>query len=471
MGKKRLIIFLLFFLLSLVLYFNKFGRLLTFDADQEYYAYQYVQIFLNHKFTLIGIETSIGGMFVGPLYTYFSAFIYWLFHGNPIGIFWVTLFLVSFQSSLTYWFFSLLKSEKVGIVAGLLTLFSYSLWNKAFSPSAINFLYPFGLLFLFCLSQVINKKKYILWLCLLLGISLHLHFSLWLFFPVVLIFFIRRHLINRHNVIELISGSIIILVFLSPLLLFDTRHNFLISKNLINFIGQSFFNRLTDNNIFSHALKVANSFVEVLTNYLSVNPNILVNGLIGAVLLFFMIKITKDYILQIAALIFTVTFLFFSFYNGPLPDYYFYILIAPFIYVLALFIIEINKYKIISIPIYLFLLVLIIQYLQTMNSVFNPYNFYRKLDAVKYIKYQSQGKPIKISYDTDLGLGYGFNYLLDYERVAKVETNYQDIYQIVLRKENNQQGVEFREPNSSASIKVVRLNIQVIRDNSIRRDN
>src|SRR4030042_3010525 len=204
MNKKRLIIFLFFLLLSIVLYFYKFRRLLSFDADQEYYAYQYVQIFINHKFTLIGIETSIGGMFVGPLYTYFSAFIYRLSHGNPIGIFWITLLLVSFQSGLTYWLFTLLKSEKVGIVAGSLTLFSYSLWNKSFSPSVINFLFPFGLLFLFCLSKVINKKKYILWLSLLLGISLHLHFSLWLFFPVVLAFFIWRHLINRNNVKELI---------------------------------------------------------------------------------------------------------------------------------------------------------------------------------------------------------------------------------------------------------------------------
>lgn len=457
MKRRRLIVFLLFFISSLIIYFYKFKTLLTFDADQEYYAYQYIQIVTNHKPTLLGIETSIGGMFVGPLYTYFSTFIYWLSHGDPIGISLVTLFLASFQAGLTYWFFTLLKKESVGVIAGLLTLFSFSLWSKAFSPSVINFLFLFGLLFLFCLSRVIYKKKYILWLSLLLGVSLHVHVSLWLFFPIVLIFFIWRHIINKNNITELIFGSLIILLFSFPLLLFDIRHNFLISKNLTQFIGKSFLNNSSGNNVFAHALSVFISLINVLANYLSVNPNKLVYGLLCAILLFFMTKATKDHVMQISALIFAVTIFFFTFYNGPLPDYYLYMLLAPFIYITALFIIEIGKYKIISIPLCIFLIILLIQNIRAMDSAVNPYNLYRKWDAVKYIKSQSRDKPVKVAYDTDLGLGFGFNYLLDYEKVKKEEINYQDIYQIVIRKDNSQPGVEFGEPNSLELIKVVRL--------------
>ena len=197
MKSKDILIIFIFFLLSIVLYFYKFQKMLTFDADQEFYANQYVQIAKNHKLTLIGIQTSLGRMFVGPLYTYFSTFIYWIFKGNPVGIFLITLFFVSSQASLAYWLFTIMKNRKIGIIAGFLSLFSFSLWSKAFSPSVINFIFPIGLLFLYSLTQVADKNKHIILLSLLLGLSLHLHFSLWIFFPIILIFFIQRHLINK----------------------------------------------------------------------------------------------------------------------------------------------------------------------------------------------------------------------------------------------------------------------------------
>ena len=81
---------------------------------------------------------------------------------------------------------------------------------------------------------------------------------------------------------------------------------------------------------------------------------------------------------------------------------------------------------------------------------------------IKYIKDEAQNNPVKILYDTELGLGFGFNYLLDQGKVRRADTNFQDIYQIVIRKVHNKQGVEFQEPNSPIAIKVVKFNNFII---------
>ena len=72
---------------------------LPFDADQEYLALKSDEI-LNGKLTLLGAPTSIGGMFIGPLYSYFVAAVMFIFKGNPLVInglsaFWATLTVIA----------------------------------------------------------------------------------------------------------------------------------------------------------------------------------------------------------------------------------------------------------------------------------------------------------------------------------------------------------------------------------------
>lgn len=185
----------LLFCAALFLYVYKMPDLVTFDYDQEFYAQEYVKIVKEHKLTLLGMETSIGGMFVGPLYTYFSTFVYWLFGGNPLGIFIVTIIVSATYPSLTYLLFTRLSQQKrIGILGGLLVLFCIPLWSKVYTPSVITFLYPIGLVFWYLLTKLQSNKKYLIWIGLLLGLSLHLHFSLLFFFPIVLVYVIWKKL-------------------------------------------------------------------------------------------------------------------------------------------------------------------------------------------------------------------------------------------------------------------------------------
>lgn len=440
--------FLLLFILSLFLYFYRCQKMFAFDADQEFYANQYVQIVLGHKLTFLGIETSIGGMFVGPLYTYLNALIYWLFQGNPIGMFVTTLIFVSSQAGITYYLFTKLKGEKVGIISALIVLFSAGLWNKAYAPSAINFLYPMGLLFFYTLIKLKDNKRNFLYLGIILAASIQIHFSLFFFFPITVVFLLWQKLLKRKNVGNLLKVALMIIISSLPLIFFDLRHNFFITGNLWKF--------MTHNTGVSFILSIWGTLwglAELFSHILTPSPGILVYVLLTFVLIFFVTRVRKDFIYKVTSLIFIVSIFLFIFYRGPKPDYFFYFLLAPFFLVVSDFIASL-KHNFIKYPIYLILIFLLLQNLAFINTTLNHYNFRLKREVARYIKEQSGNRAVKISYDTELGLGFGFDYLLRHEGVNIDNDNSPEEYHIVLKNYANYPGKEFREPGSPVSIKV-----------------
>ena len=96
--KKPKIIIISLIVLSTLKYFWFLPKF-PFDADQEYLALKSDEI-LNGKLTLLGAPTSIGGMFIGPLFSYFVAAVMFLFKDNPLVVnglsaFWATLIIIA----------------------------------------------------------------------------------------------------------------------------------------------------------------------------------------------------------------------------------------------------------------------------------------------------------------------------------------------------------------------------------------
>lgn len=433
--------------------------MLAFDADQEYYANQYLQIAKEHKLTLLGIETSVGGMFVGPAYTYISSFVYWLSAGDPLGMFWTTLVFASLQASLTYFLFTKLKNEKTGLLAGFLALTSASLWNKAFAPSLINLLYPVGLLFFYVLLRLKDGKKYFLYLGLLLALAIQIHFSLLFFFPIALIYMLWQKCIKKENLKELIKIAAIVLVSLSPLILFDLRHKFFILGNLGKFVIEKLFtppSAASFSFVFS-LYWLLKGLVELFAHIMVPNPHWSIYLFIFCVFIFYLARLRKDFIFCVVGMMFTFSFVLFFLYRGAVPDYYWYFLLPAYFFVVSDFLLVILKHKLLKYVVYLFLFVITWQNLQFMSTTLNHYNFRLKAEVAKYIKAERGGKKVKISYDTDLGLGFGFDYLLKYEGVNIDNSDFEETYHIVMRNYTTSAGKEFREPGSPVSIKVVKL--------------
>ncbi len=457
-------IFLIFTAISLGLYFSRYPQLATFDADQEFFARQYVEIFLQHKPTLIGIQTSVGGMFVGPLYTYLTAAIYYLFGGHPKGMQIFTLILASLQPGLTYLVFSRITDKSkiltqknsgvlLGIFGAILVTGSFFLWTKAFSPSPINLLYLAGLGFFLTLSQLNKNKNYLYLLAVILGLATHIHFSLLIFFLIFVIWLIWQKIYKNFFIKDYLISCGIIAIFLSPLVIFDFRHQHLILNNLMSFASSS----TGMGNIFMHMFSALKNILNVFIYFLNPNPGWWVN-LLFIVLLIYLLKYFRlDRNYQLAILIFAVALPFFIWYRGPLPDYYLYFLITPFLYAVAGFSVYLFQNTFFRPLLLILFFILLMRNFQQMTVLKNPYNLFIKYQAVEYLKNQTQNRPVKVYMDTDLGLQFGFGYLLDYLQVRQTEDASGEIYQIVLRENDKKTGMEFKLPGVIRGVKIVRI--------------
>lgn len=227
----RAVIFLL--LLSIIKYFFRFYRLAYFEHDQEYLAAQAKMILVDKHLTLIGAPTSVGGMFIGPAYNYFMAFIFWLTSFNPysvafVGNLWavatiIAIFLVTRK----------LFDQKTAWFASGGALLSISFLNQAALPPLVE---PIPLVSLLLLWLVAQKKPNLVWIAILIGLSFNLHFTAIFFIPMVVI----GLAINKKKQLDkdqYLKSFLILSLMILPLALFELRHNFFITKNLFSFLS------------------------------------------------------------------------------------------------------------------------------------------------------------------------------------------------------------------------------------------
>lgn len=422
----------------------------TFDFDQDYYGNQYLRIFKEKKPTLLGIEASVGGLFVAPLYSYFASIVYAASLGNPLGIYLATIIIASLQGPVTFLLLARLKGQKVGIFAGLVTIFSHALFSKAFAPSPINLIYPMGLLFFYFLSRLDQKPQNIIWLGLLSGLSLHIHLSLLALVPTTVLYIIWKKPKSLNPKYLLIAGLIFIF-WAMPLILFDIRHDLYLSKNFIDFFLQG----INNQNFLANVLRILKALMDVLAGLAS--GNLIGKFFLVIILLYFAKKLRNDNLLKTAGFVILVTSALFSLYFGNLSDYYFFSLLAPFLLIVASFCSWMFGRPIGKIILLAALGFFLIYNLKEIKSSVNPYNYFVKEKAVRYIKNQAQNKNVKIYFDTEVGLGFGFNYLFKYQDLNLSDTDYEQIYQIVIRGKEESPGAAFREKNVENTIRVIKL--------------
>lgn len=452
--KRNFAVFITLLTISAIIHFYRFSQMAAFDADQDFYALEYLKIFKEGKLTLLGIEASVGGLFVGPLYTYFSSFIYLFSAGNPIGIFTATIIIASLQGSLTYLLFSRLKDQKTGVIAGIVVIFSHALWQKAFAPSVIGLLYIFGLLFFYFLSTISNKPKNLILLALICGISISIHISLFVFIPFTAIYL----LIKRPKNVKLrhvILSGLFLLAFASPLIIFDLRHNYYLWKNLLDFLSNGS-NSVKTTSYFQNFLNVTKSTFNMFATFLF-PPQIIGKLAVIMTIPYLLLKLKKDNSIQQAIFIIILSLIILSFYFGSFSDYYLYFLLAPLLFIFSSFLAALFSYKISKLITVVLVALLIVSNLKEIQKSKNPYNYFIKSRAVSYIKSQAQDKKIKIYFDTEPGLGFGFQYLFKYHNLNVSEENYEEIYQIVVKGKELSPGVAFQQKGVENTIRVVKL--------------
>lgn len=243
MHKKRNVgIFLiLFFGLGVFLRFYKIGGTFMFQGDQGRDAIVVKRMLYDRDLTLLGPVTSVGNMYLGPLYYYFMAPFLAFTFPNPVGPVIGVAILDVATLVLIYFVGKEIFDKRVGLfglaiysVMNVAILYSRFSWN----PNLGSF---FGLLVFWFMARLISKRKAINVIYALIAFAalIQMHYVALLAGVVVvagwLMAFFSRIVERKDLFVKSLAGIILLLLSTLPLVAFDFLHDHLIWKGFFSF--------------------------------------------------------------------------------------------------------------------------------------------------------------------------------------------------------------------------------------------
>lgn len=214
-------------------------NLTHFSFDQGVDIILVKKIVVDHKLSLVGRYTGLRGVFLGPLYTWLFTIPFAISGGNPNvnQVFLAFLGIVSW--ALTLGFLLKYTNRKFTLTTFFLLAFSPAYiiaGQNVISPSVLTFL---SIIFLWIIFRIITKRIELLpLLAFLLSLFFQFEIGMAIFFLplsllILLIFAGKSSILNRYLPLSVI---LFILPFL-PQIVFDFRHQHLISSNVLAFFS------------------------------------------------------------------------------------------------------------------------------------------------------------------------------------------------------------------------------------------
>lgn len=208
--------------LSAILRFYNLPNNFVFGGDEEHQAILAQTIIKHFHIIWIGVNAGNLGFYLGPYWTYFSAFWLLLSKGDPLISGYVSSVIGVLTNLLIIITGTKMFNKKVGLIAGflyatlpLMVFFDQKFWN----PTLIPFL---SLLMLLSISQIKKNQNWFIIFIASFAAIFHIHLSL---FPIIFIciFYLIKEKIKLSKKTILLS-SIIFLLVMAPLIAFDYFH-------------------------------------------------------------------------------------------------------------------------------------------------------------------------------------------------------------------------------------------------------
>ncbi|MBI2196405.1 glycosyltransferase family 39 protein [Candidatus Daviesbacteria bacterium] len=310
-----------------------------FGHDADLYSWIVKDIVVNGHLRLVGQETSASGIFIGPLFYYSLVPFYLLLNMDPVAAhFPITI--IGILTVISYFVvFSKLFNTKVGFIASLLyaVLISAAVWfDRRLAPST-----PTNLWTIWYFYTVImlarGKFNVLLLLGILIGLIWHIHIALLPALFAIPFAFLKAKKLPSFS--QLVEFSIAVIITSLPLIIFELRHNFQQTTNLLqNFTTvregarglykfQTVLEMITKN---INSLFFAPQFLPI-TNTIFFPMAILASSF-----LLVKKKLLKTYeLIPLLAWVFSVV-LFFSVSSSPISEYYFYDIEIVFLTIVSL---------------------------------------------------------------------------------------------------------------------------------------
>ncbi len=364
----------LFALLIIILFagFLRFYRLedyMTFLGDEGRDALVIKDLLVNGHLPFIGPPTSVGNIYLGPMYYYMMSVpmaIFWL---NPIAAAGMNAMIGILTVMLIYYVGKRWFGEIAGLISALLysvspvtTYYSRSSWNPNPTPF-------FTLLAIFAMYEA-HKSKNLNWLVLtgiFTGLAMQMHYLAIILIPifsVLVLIEICRKFIWREQIKNIftgihagVAGFILTLV---PLILFDLKHDFLNSRAFITILGGSGAVGFDSAILFGRTWQLYSS--NLITRYLTGDIQVL-GWVVGIITLLPFLK--KSWYMLALGVWLGVGILFLGLYKGAVYDHYLgFLSPAPYLLFGALF----SKKQIIS-YIGIGLIVVMLLYVNLSNNI------------------------------------------------------------------------------------------------------
>ncbi len=406
----------------------------TYDVGRDLLAVQ--SIFSSGKIPLIGQTTGLAGLFYGPWWYYSLAPAFFISSGNPVGI---ALFIALTGVATVYVGYFLgkyIEDINFGLLFASFLAFSpvmvgiaTQIWNPNVAPFYV-------MLFFFCFYKIVDlldkKKNITIYWLLFLGVLLGLLLDSEIVFGVLFttgvllsfIFLFKKKLFIKHYFYIAVG----LLLILLPRVIFELRHNFLMTRSILSFASMSLSHQAGKG--FSFKPLTAFASLENLWNYTFARENYLLGVFLLLCtffgIIFFYKKIHKKekFFLQMILLILFSFFLGLSFFPGDIWSHY-----TIGIPVLYIFIVSLISYKTATyfkkLKIFTFSLVLVlfaieINPLQIIESIKNPFwqgdiSLYRnQLEVVDYVYKYAQGKKFNYVLYTPPIYDYPYQYIFSW---------------------------------------------------------
>lgn len=258
-GKAWTLSLLVLFLSGLFLRLYKILETTTFLGDQGRDAIIMKSIITFQNLPALGPITSVGSVYLGPLYYYIMSPWLLIFGFDPIGPAVGVAILTSVALILQYLAVKNMINKETALISVIFSTFSWALieysrfsWNPNLLPQVA----LFSIYTLFKAVQT-KKLKYFIIHGLLLSIAIQLHYLALFLFPITAVVLLRELIIGHRSIslwakrLATLAGSF--LIPLSPFILFEVIHSFPNMKSVMRFSQENtsrnsmpFYNELLD---------------------------------------------------------------------------------------------------------------------------------------------------------------------------------------------------------------------------------
>lgn len=401
----------------------------TYDVGRDLLALH--TIVVNHKISLIGFTTGLQGVFYGPWWYLFLLPAFLISGGNPSAI---VLFMGLI--GITTYSLAFILGKKIGgsflglilmgffAVSPILVAYSSQIWNPNIAP-----LFVFLTIFILYLIYKKDKAWYFFFLGFIASLNIEWEIvfgSIFFIYTTIFTFIYFYKKLNLKKILLYISGLFIVLF---PQILFDLRHNFLMTKSFMFFLSGK-----SDAVSKSFNFLNAYSILQGLLSYTLFNNN----NLMATVFIIFisalsiylvLIYKTKDLSFRLRRFFIFYSFLYLLFayvilslFRHAIYDHYFIGEPVIFIFLFVLIIYELFNIgsRVIKTIVIFVVIILSIINLNPINNIYEFFNtglvgdasvYRNQIQIVNYVYQKAKSREFKINVYTPPVFDYTYKYL------------------------------------------------------------